>query len=73
VYEQIASRTQPGFYHSKKLNLMVQIVAVEHALPSSDDWEFIGSDIGLTPSQAMHKLLEKHPEIEPAKIQFTTK
>ncbi len=73
MYEQTVTRTQPGFYYSKKLNLMMQIVEAEHALPASDDWEFIGSDIGLTPSQAMRKLLDRHPDIDAAKLQFTAK
>ncbi len=66
-------RTQPGFYFSKKLNLMVQIVGVDHTLPSSDDWEFLGSDIGITASEAVHKLMTIHPEVDPSKIQFTPK
>ncbi len=66
-------RTQPGFYYSKKLNLMVQIVGPGHTLPLSDDWEFLGSDISITASEAMQKLLTKHPEIDAEKLQFTTK
>lgn len=63
--------TQKGFYFSKKLGLMVQMVEAGHALPSSDDWEYIGSDI--TPSEAMAKLRSKHPTLTPDKITFTTK
>jgi hypothetical protein len=73
VYALTIDTTQPGFYYSKELNLMVQIVEEEHALPSTNDWEFIGTDIGLTPSQAMRKLLQRHPEIDGKRIHFTTK
>lgn len=65
--------TQPGFYFSKKLNLMVQIVGAGHSLPPSNDWEFLGSDIGITASEAMQKLLARHPEVDPSRLQYTTK
>jgi len=68
---EMESVTKKGFYFSKKLSLMVQMVEAGHALPSSDDWEFIGSDI--TPSEAMAKLRTKYPNIEPDQITFTTK
>lgn len=63
--------TKKGFYFSKKLSLMVQVVEAGHALPSSDDWEFIGTEI--TPSEAMAKLRSRYHDIRPDQITFTTK
>ncbi len=63
--------TEKGFYFSKKMGLLVQMVGAGHTLPSADDWEFIGSDI--TPSEAMAKLRSKYPSLGTEKISFTTK
>ncbi|MCL5263963.1 MAG: hypothetical protein M1343_02005 [Chloroflexi bacterium] len=65
--------TQPGFYFSRKLNLMLELVQAGRSLPVTDDWEFIGSDIALTPSEALRKVMEIHPDLDATKLTFSAK